>query len=247
MVDSIAQNPSTLSARRAAASSSDSINSGTMDFATLEHYGVPVIPYSVVNSLDGAQKAAAKLKFPVALKLISAKFLHKSDSGALALNVIGPEKLALEYDRLAGMARSAQPSNGNNLANANGASAEFSILVQAFRPGRSELIVGGRLDPQFGPVILLGLGGVYAEVLRDTSLRVCPIDEREAAEMIHSLKCYPILAGARGRQPIDEAALIKILMGVSKLMIQVRPSELDINPLLVRDDGLWAAGARIIR
>ena len=204
-----------------------------MDFHTLEHFDVPVLPYTLCSSMDAAQKAAAKIGFPVALKLISAKFLHKSDSGALALNIAGPEKLAKEYGRLAEMAKDSPDG--------------YSILVQAFRPGRSELIIGGRLDPQFGPVILLGLGGIYAEVLRDTSLRVCPIDERDAHEMIHSLKCYPILAGARGRKPVDETALIKILMGVSRLMVQSRPSELDINPLLVRDDGLWAADARIIR
>ncbi len=206
-----------------------------MDFQTLEHFGVPVLPYSVCSSMDSAQKAAAKIGFPVALKLISSKFLHKSDSGALSLNIATPQKLASEYDRLASMVK------------ANNSTDEFSILVQAYRPGRIELILGGRIDPQFGPVILLGLGGIYAEVLRDTALRVCPIDESEARAMIRSLKCYPILSGARGKKPVDEGVLIKILLGVSKLMIAERPSELDINPLLVRDDGLWAADARIIR
>ena len=204
-----------------------------MDFRTLEHFGVPVLPYSICSSVDSAQKAAARMGFPVALKLISSNFLHKSDSGALALNIADSGRLVKEYGRLAAMAKNS--SDG------------YSILVQAFRPGNLELIIGGRIDPQFGPVILIGWGGIYTETMRDTALRVCPIDADEARAMIRSLRCYPILAGARGRKPIDESALVRILIGVSNLMMRIRPSELDINPLFVRDDGLWAADARIIR
>lgn len=202
-----------------------------MDFGMLQHYGIPVLPNAVVKTPAEALRAASRMGFPVALKLISSKFSHKSDAHALALNVRDRSVLEIEFKRLAKM---------------GGANAPV-ILVQAYRPGRAELILGGRIDPQFGPVVLLGLGGIYTEVMRDTSLRVCPIDESEAREMLRSLKCYPILAGARGRKPIDEGALIKIITGVSKLMIHERPRELDINPLLVRDDGLWAADARIIR
>ena len=121
------------------------------------------------------------------------------------------------------------------------------ILVQAYRPGRLELIIGGRTDPQFGPVVMLGMGGIYTEVLRDISIRICPLDVREARSMIRSLKSYPILAGARGRKPVDEEALVRILMRVSRLMEKEKPKELDLNPVLVRDDGLWAADVRVIK
>ncbi len=203
-----------------------------MDFGMLRHYGIPVLPCAIVKAPAEAFRAASRMGFPVALKLISSKFSHKTDAGALSLDVQTPQKLEKEFERLLRLDKGSESS---------------SILVQAFRPGRAELILGGRLDPQFGPVVLLGLGGIYTEVLRDASLRICPVDEWEAREMLRSLKCYPILAGARGRKPIDEGALIKIITGVSKLMLHERPSELDINPLLVRDDGLWAADARIIR
>lgn len=203
-----------------------------MDFDLLKRYGIPILPHAIAKDIGSARKAAAKIGFPLALKLISSRFLHKTDSGALALNVGNEHYLRTEFERLMRMAK------GDKQA---------SILVQAYRPGRFELIVGGRMDPQFGPVVLLGTGGIYTEVLRDISLRVCPLDEREARAMIRSLKSYPILAGARGRKPVDEAALSRILMRVSRLMENERPAELDLNPVLVRDDGLWAADVRVLR
>jgi len=203
-----------------------------MDFSLLHHYGIPALPCSISSDLSSALSSAKKIGYPVALKLISSKFLHKTDSGALALNIGSESYLRSEYARLMKMA------SGDKKA---------SILVQAYRPGRFELIIGGRLDPQFGPVVMLGTGGIYTEVLRDISLRVCPLDEREARSMICSLKSYPILAGARGRKPVDESALARILVRVSRLMEKERPSELDLNPVLVRDDGLWAVDVRVLR
>ncbi len=207
-------------------------NGRTMDFGLLERYDIPVLPYAVAKSLAQAQKAAEKIRFPLALKLISKNALHKTDSGALALNIGNIRHLVSEYGRLMKIAKG---------------DAQASVLVQAYRPGRFELIVGGRTDSQFGPVVMLGMGGIYAEVLRDIAIRVCPLDEREARSMVRSLKSYPILAGARGRKPVDEAALARILMRVSRLMEKERPAELDINPVLARTDGLWAADVRVLK
>ncbi|VVB57062.1 Acetate--CoA ligase [ADP-forming] I subunit beta [uncultured archaeon] len=209
-----------------------SVPSSTMDFDLLRRYGIPVLPACKVDGVEAALSCAKRLGYPVALKLISSQFLHKTDSGALALNIGNEHYLRVEYGRLMKMA------GGDKAA---------SILVQAYRPGRFELIVGGRTDPQFGPIVLLGTGGIYTEVLRDMAIRVCPLDEREARSMIRSLKSHPILAGARGRKPVDEAALVRILLQVSKLMEKEKPAELDLNPVLVRDDGLWAADVRVIK
>ena len=202
-----------------------------MDFGMLRHYGIPVLPYAVVKTRSEALRAASRIGFPLALKLISAKFSHKSDAGALALNVRDRSVLEIEFKRLAKMGGADSPP----------------ILVQAYRPGRFELIVGGRTDPQFGPVVLLGSGGIYTEVLRDTSLRVCPINKGDARSMLRSLRSYPILAGMRGRKPMDERALDALLLRVSRLMERERPAELDLNPVLVRDDGLWVADVRVLR
>ncbi len=200
-----------------------------MDFDLLEHYNIPVLAHANAKTPAEAVRAASRMGFPVALKLVSSKILHKTDAGALSLDLRSAEQVEKEFARLMKI------------------DASGSVLVQAFRPGRAELIIGGRLDPQFGPVVLLGLGGVYTEVLRDASLRICPVSGWDAREMLRSLKCYPILAGARGSKPIDEGALIKIITSVSKMMVREKISELDINPLLVRNDGLWAADSRVIR
>lgn len=203
-----------------------------MDFNLLERYGIRVLPHAIAKTKSEALRAALRIGFPVVLKLVSSKFLHKSDVGALALNVRDRTVLEIEFKRLAKMTKE---------------KISPSILVQAYRPGRFELIVGGRTDPQFGPVVLLGSGGIYTEVLRDTSLRVCPLTSEEARSMLRSLKSYPILAGMRGRKPMDEKALYALLLRVSRLMEKERPAELDLNPVLVRDDGLWVADVRVLR
>jgi len=205
---------------------------GSMDFGLFSRYRIPILPYALAHDVSSASASAKKIGYPIALKLVSSRFLHKSDSGALALNVRDESVLRQEYARLVALARGDKA---------------VSILVQAYRPGRFELIIGGRTDPQFGPVLMLGLGGIYTEVLRDTALRVCPIDEAEARSMIRSLRAYPILSGARGRKAIDEDALVRLLLNVARLMENEKPSELDINPVLVRNDGIWAADARVLR
>ena len=204
---------------------------GTMDFALLKRYGIPLLPYAIANDASMAAQAAKKIGYPVALKLISSKFLHKSDAGALALNIRDETVLVLEFARLRKLA----------------AGLPSSILIQAYRPGRFELIIGGRTDAQFGPVVMLGLGGIYTEILKDTALRVCPIDAAEARSMIHSLRAYPILAGLRGRKPMDEGALVRVLLQVAKLMEKEKPRELDLNPILVRSDGIWVADVRVLK
>ncbi|MCL6089045.1 MAG: acetate--CoA ligase family protein [Candidatus Marsarchaeota archaeon] len=203
-----------------------------MDFALLRRYSIPILDYALASDLPSAVRAAQKIRYPVVLKLVSARFLHKSDAGALALNVRDRAVLEIEFKRLAKMGGN-EPST--------------TILVQAYRPGRFELIVGGLLLKPQKPVVLLGSGGIYTEVLRDTSLRVCPLDREGARSMLRSLKSYPILAGMRGRKPMDEEALYSLLMRVSRLMERERPAELDLNPVLVRDDGLWVADVRVLR
>ena len=215
-----------------------------MDFKLLEHYGIQVLPHAIAKTKSEALHSALRIGFPVVLKLVSSKFLHKSDVGALALNVRDRSVLEIEFKRLEKMGR---PLKAGGATKIGGEKNSPTILVQAYRPGRFELIVGGRTDPQFGPVVLLGSGGIYTEVLRDTSLRVCPLNKEEARSMLRSLKSYPILAGMRGRKPMDERALDALLLRVSRLMEHERPAELDLNPVLVRDDGLWVADVRVLR
>lgn len=203
-----------------------------MDFALLQKFGIPVVPHQVTHQPSDALRAAAQIRYPVALKLMSPQVLHKSEHHALSLNLHDEKSVEREFARLKGLV-SPWAFEG--------------VLVQKYLPSRLEIIIGGRQDAQFGPVLLIGMGGLYTELLHDVSLRVCPIDEAEALDMIRTLRAYPILSGARGQTPVDLKKLAKMLVAVSALLIKIRPKELDINPVLVTPDGLYAADVRIIR
>jgi len=182
---------------------------------------------------EAALKAARKLGYPVALKLISKKFLHKSDKGVLKLNLNNDDELAKAHVEL--------------LRNAKGASADGLLVQKMAKPG-VELLVGGKTDPQFGPTIVFGLGGIFVEVFRDVSVRVCPITRDDAFDMIHELRGYPLLAGARGRKPVDEKSLIELLLNVSQLLCdhEGKINEFDLNPVIAYEKGCLAVDVRIL-
>ncbi len=200
-----------------------------MDFPLLSKYGIPCAPYKFVKNAQEAAKAAKIIGYPVALKLSSASASHKTEKGAVMLN-IGSEAEAIA----AAKKLLAIDSSG-------------SLLVQKMLKSKLELIVGGKIDPQFGPIVLVGSGGIYVEVFKDRSLRVCPITIEDALEMIRELKAYPVLAGARGGKVANENDLARIIVAASKLMVKEKPSELDINPLVWDGEHFVAADVRVIR
>ena len=201
-----------------------------MDFPLLEKYGIPVIPYKVANSSQEAVRAAKSIGYPVALKLISNQVLHKSELHALALNLRDEQAVKSEYSRLFAIPKG-----------------HSKILVQKFLPSSLELILGGKTDPQFGPTIMLGLGGIYTEILQDATIRVCPPSDSDIRSMIAGLKSFPIIRGARGEGGANLSELVKILRNLSKLMECEQPKELDINPVLLTKHGLMAADVRVLR
>lgn len=206
-------------------------NRSSMDFELLKKYDIPVLDYQVVSSAQQAIQAAQKIGFPLALKLISDDVLHKSEHHALSLNLKTPASVVSEFHRLKSITRGK----------------ESQILVQKFSPAYLELIVGGKTDPQFGPMIMVGLGGIYTEILKDMSICICPATKEDIHDMISSLKTYPLLKGARGQRGINLSSLEGILSHMSRLMICERPKELDINPLFATKQGLVAADVRVIR
>lgn len=122
------------------------------------------------------------------------------------------------------------------------------VLVEEMAPPGVELVIGGVMDARFGPVIMLGLGGIFVEIFGDTAFRVCPIDRIDAQEMIDELKGAPLLRGARGRKPVDEGRIVDALLKVSDFLVESEGeiAELDINPLIVSDQGAIACDARIV-
>ncbi|PIT84845.1 acetyl-CoA synthetase [Candidatus Micrarchaeota archaeon CG10_big_fil_rev_8_21_14_0_10_45_29] len=201
----------------------------TMDFTLLSKYNIPCLPFAFAKNAQDACMHAKKIGFPVALKLISSKVLHKSEHHALSLNLKDEYSVKKEYARLQKLTPPHDP-----------------ILVQKFSPSTIELIAGGKMDSQFGPTIMVGLGGIYTEILKDVSIRICPAQERDIRSMIAQLKSFPVLKGARGQSGISLSQLAKILHSLSLLMEKEQPAEIDINPLLLTSDGLVAADVRVL-
>ncbi len=199
-------------------------------FEVLQAYGIPVADYQVARQKEDLKKAVEKIEAPVALKVISPKISHKSDVGGVRLDVTRLSEAEEAYDAIKRLER-----NGSG------------VLVQKMVSDGKEIILGAKRDPSFGPVVLFGLGGIYVEVFKETSLRVAPINRHEAEEMISELKASSILKGLRGERPLDVRALVENLLRLSQLMIDFPEIEgVDINPVKVLEKGAIAVDARIV-
>jgi acetyltransferase len=200
-------------------------------FEVLQAYGIPVADYRVVDRNEDLQKAMAQIEGPVALKIISPKISHKSDVGGVILNIGDLPEAEGAYQEIQRLAEGDRSG----------------ILVQKMISQGREVILGAKRDPSFGPVVLFGLGGIYVEIFKETSLRVAPINRSEAEEMISELKTSGILKGVRGARPLDIEALVENLLRLSQLMIDFPEIEgVDINPVKVLEKGAIAVDARIV-
>ncbi len=167
------------------------------------------------------------LRYPLAAKLLSRDASHKSDVGGVAVNLRSKKQLA---EALAGMK--------SNIGKLKPSPAVDGYLIQEMAPAGVECFVGGRRDPAFGPVIVVGLGGIFIEIFKDTSIRLAPVTPGEADAMIRELKAYPLLAGARGKAPADCQALRNVVCRVSALLDACPEiSEIDLNPVIVHPEG----------
>ena len=202
----------------------------------LAAHGVPVVPGELVHSADAAAAAAGRLGFPVALKVCSAQISHKSDIGGVALGLRTEAEVRAGYEQVL--------AGGKAVA---GASID-GILVTAMRTGGVELLAGVTVDPTFGPVLAVGLGGIWVEVLNDTSLRVLPVDEAEVRRMLGELRGTPLLSGARGTRPADLLALARViaLLGDVAAALGGDFRELEINPLWVHGDQIEALDVLVV-
>ena len=190
--------------------------------------GVPVVPAELVSSAVDAALAAKRLGWPVALKVCAAEITHKSDIGGVALGLTSAAQVRRAYARIR-RAADAVPD-----ARVRG------VLVSPMRAGGVELLAGVTLDPVFGPVLAVGLGGVFVEILRDTSLRVLPVDEAEVREMLGELRGATLLRGARGRRPADLDQIARVVVRLTECAGDLgdRLEALEVNPL-------WVDGNRV--
>jgi len=202
----------------------------------LEVYGIPAAKTVEARTAAKAASVAEAMGFPVVLKVLSPDITHKTDVGGVELNIRSDRQTKLAFKRIVSKARKLQPE-----ADVRGVTVEPMVSMEhAF-----ELIVGVKRDPTFGSVIMIGTGGTAAEVFRDRSLGLPPLNERLARRMIESLRAWPLLEGYRGSPGIDKDFLIEILIRFSYLVADHPDiAEFDINPLLVSPKGAVALDAR---
>ncbi len=200
----------------------------------LQVYGIPVTGEILASSADEAVAAANQIGYPVAMKIMSPDILHKSDIGGVVLNVADDQAVKKAYSEM----------NGRAAANKPDAVIEGVLVQEMLKPG-VEIIIGVKQDPVFGPAVVLGLGGIFVEVLKDVSTRVAPLCKEDARNMLGELKGRSLLDGVRGSLPGDTEALVDILVRVSRLAIELEDQiqEMDINPLIVHASGEGAVAA----
>jgi acetyl-CoA synthetase (ADP-forming) len=201
----------------------------------LKKHGIKITKQKLARNKAEAVKFANQIKYPLVMKIVSPDIVHKTEAKGVKLNICNPKQVEKTYTELIENAKKYKKS-----AKING------VLIQEMAKGK-EVIIGTSRDPQFGPTIMFGLGGVFVEILKDVSFRIIPIKRDDAMEMIQETQGYKILKGARGEKSANINSLVSILLKISSL-VKNNPSikELDINPLFVDEKGAVAADARII-
>lgn len=196
----------------------------------LEAYGLPIPESRLAETPEQAIEFAEEIGYPVVLKIASPDILHKTDVGGIKLNVNTPGDVRDAFDLIVYRASRYVPD-----------AQVWGCLVQEMVTGGREVLVGMNRDPQFGPLVAFGLGGIYVEALKDVAFRIAPFSEEEAGEMIREIRSYPLLEGVRGESPADHDAMVDALIRISQLVTDFPEIvELDINPLTVFDEGQGA-------
>lgn len=203
----------------------------------LTQFAIPYPKHEFFADLDEAPAVAERLGFPLVLKVVSKDILHKSEAGGVIVNVLDAESLNQAREKL----------QRNLIQKRPEAKIDGYLLCKQAPPGE-ELIIGAIKDATFGHALLFGLGGVFTEILKDVSFRILPITRKDAEEMIQEIKGYPLLMGARGREPADISALASVLVAVSDLVsAQEDICELDLNPVRIYPHGINVLDVRMIR
>jgi len=193
----------------------------------LRAYGFPLPQSSLAKNENEAVKIAKKIGHPVVMKIASPQIIHKSDAGGVKVNLTNDNEVKVAFKEIVKNAK-----KYNKKAEIKG------VLIVEMVKGGKEMIIGSKLEPGFGPVIMLGMGGIYVEVLKDVTFRLAPVTDREANDMISSIKTKKILEGVRGEKPSDIKKLSECIQRLSQLVTDFKEiKELDMNPVLVMEKG----------
>ena len=202
----------------------------------LERAGIPVVETRLVRTKRETISVSKEMGFPVVLKITSPDIVHKSDSGGVKLGIANATQASKAYSEIMLSIKQRYPS-----------AIIHGLTVQKMAPPGIQVIVGMNKDPQFGPVLMFGLGGILVELLKDVSFRIVPVTKRDAAEMIREIKGYPLLEGYRGQEPANIDALQDIIVRVSQFVERTPEiKELDLNPIFAYRDKAVSVDARIV-
>jgi acetyl-CoA synthetase (ADP-forming) len=197
----------------------------------LASYGIPVTPEELVINTEDLSQAIHKIGYPLVMKGCAAEIAHKTERGLIRLDVRNEDEARTAFKEIT--------------AAMDGA--EKAVLVQQMIKGKRELVVGLTRDPQFGPCVMFGLGGIFTEILEDTAFRVAPIEKRDAHEMMQEIKAHKILEAIRGMEPVDKDMLADILIAIGRLGIENEAvKEIDINPLIISRGKPMAVDALVV-
>jgi acyl-CoA synthetase (NDP forming) len=198
----------------------------------LSAFGFPVVREKLVNTRAGAVKAAKEIGLPVVLKGCSAEISHKTEKKLIEVDLRTFKEVQQAYDGIVERVGDT-PLDG--------------ILVQEMVKGSRELVIGMIRDPQFGPCVMFGLGGIFTEVLKDVSFRIAPLERRDALEMAQEIKGAPVLGAFRGMPPVDMDLLVSLLISAGKLGLELEAvKEVDVNPLIIAGNKPVAVDALVV-
>ncbi len=199
----------------------------------LVDHAIPTTKYEEAANAKDAVRSAEYIGYPVALKVLSSKVVHKSDVGGVILDLLDAEEVRQAFKKLIARVETIDP--------------DARVIVQEMVDPGVEVIVGATTDPHFGPTLLVGIGGVFTELLEDVAFGLIPVDQDHAWRMLRSLRGYPLLEGYRGQGRLDVEALVDIMLSVSQLVEEIpQIVELDLNPVIVLEQSVIAVDARIV-
>ena len=197
----------------------------------LAGYRIPVTREVLVDDVKDLEKAGQEIGYPLVLKGCSQDIAHKTEKGLIRVDIRNEDEAIAAFEEI--------------MANMDGK--EKAVLIQEMVKGQRELVIGLTRDPQFGPCVMFGLGGIFTEILKDISFRVAPLEKRDAFEMMHDIKGHKILDAVRGMEAADQDALADILINVGQIgMENERVKEIDINPVILSGSKPFAVDALVV-
>ena len=197
----------------------------------LATYGIPVTRERVVQDIGQLKEAASEIGYPLVLKAHSPSLAHKTEKGLIRVDIRNEQEATQAFDEI--------------MSQMEGS--EKGILVQEMIKGQRELVVGLTRDPQFGPCVMFGLGGIFTEILKDITFRIAPLEKHDALEMMREIKANKILDEVRGMPAADLDALADILLAVGKIGLDIpEVKEIDINPVILQGSKPVAVDALVV-